>query len=65
MRGYDLWELCGVVVRVLDLYSEGRGFESHSVRMPLESRQCIYPQLCLWTQCNKWVPGMGLKPGLR
>ena len=43
-----MWEHCGVVVRTLDLQSEGRGFESHSVRMPLDKAFC--PQLSLSTQ---------------
>ena len=42
------WEHCGVVVRALDLQSEGRGFESHSVRTPLDKAFC--PQLSLSTQ---------------
>ena len=42
------WEHCGVVVRALDSYSEGRGFESHTVRMPLDKAFC--PQLSLSTQ---------------
>ena len=33
-------EHCGVVVRALDLQSEGRGFESHSVRTPLDRSCC-------------------------
>ena len=43
-----LWEHCGVVDRVLDLQSEGRGFESRSVRTPLDKAFC--PQLSLSTQ---------------
>ena len=42
-----LWEHCGVVVRALDLQSEGRGFESHSVCTPLDKAFC--PQLSLST----------------
>ena len=45
---YIQWEHCGVVVRALDLQSEGRGFESHSVRTPLDKAFC--PQLSLSTQ---------------
>ena len=41
-------EHCGVVVRALDLQSEGRGFESHSVRMSLD--KAIHIQLSLSTQ---------------
>ena len=44
----EKWEHCGIVVRALDLQSEGRGFESHSVRMPLDKAFC--PQLSLSTQ---------------
>ena len=43
-----MWEHCGVVVRALDSESEGRGFESCSVRIPLEKAFC--PQLSLSTQ---------------
>ena len=43
-----MWEHCGVVVCALDLQSEGRGFESHSVRTPLDKAFC--PQLSLETQ---------------
>ena len=38
----------GVVVRALDFQSEGRGFESHSVRTPLDKLFC--PQFSLSTQ---------------
>ena len=44
----EVWEHCGVVVRALDVQSEGRGFESHSVRTPLDKAFC--PQLSLSTQ---------------
>ena len=43
-----MWEHCSVVVRALDSESEGRGFESHSVRMPLDKAFC--PHLSLSTQ---------------
>ena len=45
---YHMWEHCGAVVRALDLQSVGRGFESHSMRMPLD--KVFYPQLSLSTQ---------------
>ena len=45
---FNQWEHCGVVVRALDLQSKGRGFESHSVRTPLDKAFC--PQLSLSTQ---------------
>ena len=37
---FIMWEHYGVVVRALDLLSEGRGFESHSVRMPFDEAFC-------------------------
>ena len=40
--------LCGVVVRALDSQSEVRGFESRSVRMPLDKAFC--PELSLSNQ---------------
>ena len=43
-----MWEQCGALVRALDLQSEGRGFESHLVRMPLDKAFC--PPLSLSTQ---------------
>ena len=49
-------EHCGVVVRALDLQSEGSGFESHSVRMSLD--KAFYIQLSLSRpRYSKWVPG--------
>ena len=35
-------------------YSEGPGFEVHSVRMPLD--KAFYPHLSLSIQVYKWVP---------
>ena len=46
---YDIvWEHCGVVVRSLDLQSDGRRFESHLVRTPIDKAFCT--QLSLSTQ---------------
>ena len=42
------FEHCGVVVCALDLQSEGRGFESHSMRTSLDKAFC--PQFSLSTQ---------------
>ena len=42
------WEHCGVVVRALDSRVRGSGFESRSVRTPLDKAFC--PQLSLSTQ---------------
>ena len=51
-RSYN-GEHCGVVVHALDLQSEGRGFESHSVRTPLDKAFC--PQLSLSTRLEPGV----------
>ena len=45
---HELWEHCGVVVRALDSRVRGSGFESRSVRTPLDKAFC--PQLSLSTQ---------------